>query len=222
MTYPQNPQGQPQQPQSGPIPGQPYPASQPTPAQPYPGAPQQPFAPPAAGQPYPAYPGGPGVYQQKPNGATAIIAGILAILGGIFAIIGVIASVVVISNVHETPWQFYLTLVVDAVLVGLLFYGGIGLFLHKASARLCTIIGCGLTIALGIVSAVVFSAATSGLHSSSSSAQILGAGIGGALLGLIPPVATLVLAIVKPTADWVNYRPGAPAQQGAYPPPQSW
>ncbi|MFE3173720.1 hypothetical protein ACFXPA_23120 [Amycolatopsis sp. NPDC059090] len=219
MTYPQNPQDQ--QPQSGPFPGQPYPASQPTPAQPYPGAPQQPFAPPAAGQPYPAYAGGPGVYQPKPNGATAIIAGILAILGGVFAIIAVIASVVVISNIDTLLWQFYLTLVVEAALVGLLFYGGIGLFLHKPSARLCTIVGCGLAIAFQIVSIIIFSAATSGFHGSSS-AQILGAGIGATLVRLIPPVATLVLAIVKPTVDWVNYRPGAPAQQGAYPPPQSW
>ncbi|MGV9298868.1 MULTISPECIES: hypothetical protein [Amycolatopsis] len=220
MTYPQNPQGQPQQPQSGPFPGQPYPASQPTPAQPYPGAPQQPFAPPAAGQPYPAYPGGPGVYQQKPNGATAIIAGILAIIGGVFAVLAVIGSVVLVSSVHVLLWQLYLTLVVNAVLVGLLFYGGVGLFLHKPSARLCTIIGCGLTIAFGVVSVIIFSAATSGFHS--NSAQFLGESIGGALARLIPPIATLVLAIVKPTADWVNYRPGAPAQQGAYPPPQSW
>lgn len=218
MTYPQNPQGQPQQPQSGPLPGQPYPASQPTPAQPYPGAPQQPFAPPAAGQPYPAYPGGPGVYQQKPNGATAIIAGILAIIGGVFALIAVVASVVVISSIHTLLWQFYVTLVVEAVLVGLLFYGGIGLFLRKPSARLCTIVGCGLAIAFGIVSVVIFSAATAGLH---SSAQALGAGVGGALVRMIPPIATLVLALVKPTANWVNYRPGAPAQ-GANPAPQSW
>ncbi|MBB1152745.1 MULTISPECIES: hypothetical protein [Amycolatopsis] len=218
MTYPQNPQGQPQQPQSGPFPGQPYPASQPTPAQPYPGAPQQPFAPPAAGQPYPAYPGGPGVYQQKPNGATAIIAGILAIIGGIFAIISVIVSVVAISSVHVTVWQLYLSAVVYAVIVGLLLFGGIGLFLHKPAARLCTIIGCGLVIAFtafGLIMAGVLTAGYSG------SARLMGAGIGSSLIALIPPVATLVLAIVKPTADWVNYRPGAPAQ-GGYPAPQGW
>ncbi|WP_134733401.1 MULTISPECIES: hypothetical protein [Amycolatopsis] len=218
MTYPQNPQGQPQNPQSGPFPGQPYPASQPTPAQPYPGAPQQPFAPPAAGQPYPGYPGGPGVYQQKPNGATAIIAGILAIIGGIFAIISIILAVVALSAIHITLWQLYASIVVNAVLVGLLFFGGIGLFLHKPAARLCTIIGCGLVIAYTILSVVLAGVATAGYK---GSAQVLGAGIGGALIGLIPPVATLVLAIVKPTAEWVNYRPDAPAQ-GGYPAPQGW
>lgn len=217
MTYPQNPQGQPQQPQSGPFPGQPYPASQPTPAQPYPGAPQQPFAPPAAGQPYPAYPGGPGVYQQKPNGATAIIAGILAILGGVFALIAVVGVVIALATLHITGWQLYVSLVVYAVLVGLLFFGGIGLFLHKPAARLCTIIGCGLVIAYGILSVVIAGAVTAGYE---NSARLLGQGVGFSLIGLIPPIATLVLAIVKPTADWVNYRPGAPAQQGAYPPPQ--
>ncbi len=220
MTYPQNPQGQPQNPQSGPFPGQPYPASQPTPAQPYPGAPQQPFAPPAAGQPYPGYPGGPGVYQQKPNGATAIIAGILAIIGGIFAIISIIVSVVALSAIHVTVWQLYAAIVVNAVLVGLLFFGGIGLFLHKPAARLCTIIGCGLVIAYSVLSVILASVATAG-YESTSGARVLGAGIGAVLIGLIPPIATLVLAIVKPTAEWVNYRPDAPAQ-GGYPAPQGW
>ncbi|WP_406638287.1 hypothetical protein [Amycolatopsis sp. WGS_07] len=220
MTYPQNPQGQPQQPQSGPFPGQqPYPASQPVPAQPYPGAPQPPFAPPAAGQPYPAYPGGPGVFQPKPNGATAIIAGILALIGGIFAIISVIGAVVALSAIHITIWELYVALVVNVLLIGLLFFGGIGLFLHKPAARLCTIIGCGLVIAHAVLSIVDSGVMAAGY---ARSAQVLGAGIGAALIGLIPPIATLVLALVKPTAEWVNYRPGAPGQPGAYPAPQGW
>ncbi|MGW7534195.1 hypothetical protein [Amycolatopsis sp. NPDC054798] len=218
MTYPQNPQGQPQQPQSGPLPGQPYPASQPTPAQPYPGAPQPPFGPPAGGQPYPAYPGGPGVYQPKPNGATAIIAGILAIIGGVFAIIQLIVAVIALSAIHITVWQLYVSIVVNAALVGLLFFGGIGLFLHKPAARLCTIVGCGVVIAYTVLSVVAAGVEYSGY---SESARMLGRGIGGSLIALIPPIATLVLAIVKPTADWVNHRPGAPAQ-GGYPAPQGW
>ncbi|WP_051792518.1 hypothetical protein [Amycolatopsis jejuensis] len=239
MTYPQNPQGQPQEPQGGQHPGQ-YPGSQPTPAQPYPGSqptPAQPGGQPTPGQPYPggqpyqgqpypgqpyaAYPGGPGVLQPKPNGATAIIAGVLAILGGIFAVIGVIGSIVVVANFTRGVGMVYVSLIVNLALTGLLFYGAIALFLHKASGRLCVIIGSGLAIAIRVVSVVIFSVGASGFE---DSARIVGAGVGGTLVAMLPPIATLVLAIVKPTVDWVNYRPtapGAPAP-GGYPPAQGW
>ncbi|WP_051124852.1 hypothetical protein [Amycolatopsis benzoatilytica] len=223
MTYPQNPQGQ--QPPSGQFPGQPYPGSQPTPAQPYPGAQPQPYAQPVPGQPYGVYPGGPGVLSQKPSGGTAITAGVLAIIGGIWAIISVIISISALSALHVgfhgIMWSLYLGIGVYAINIGLLIYGGIGLFLHQPAGRICTIIGCGLTIAFGILSAV-----TSGIAVSSAlrhTSGVLGMGIGFALVALIPPIATLILAIVKPTADWVSFRPNAAGPQaGAYPPAQGW
>lgn len=245
MSYPQNPgQGQnPQQPYgqqpSGPqaFPGQqpygqPYPGQQPAPysgpqpmpgqpysgPQPVPGQYPQQYGQPS--QPFPAYPGGPGMLQQKPGGGTAITAAVLAILGGIVALLGVISSIVGLATFHGTEILFIISLVVDLALAGLLLYGAIALIMHKPAGRMCVIIGCGVSIAFSLISVILSAAGATALG---SSAEFLGVGIAGALVGLIPPVATLVLAIVKPTQLWVGL--GAPAQPqypGTYPPQQSW
>jgi len=220
VTYPQNPQGQPP---SGQFPGQPYPGSQPTPAQPY-------GQPAPYGQPYGAYPGGPGMMPQKPSGGTAITAGVLAVIGGVWAIISLIILISAMSTIphgYSLPWQVYTGLGIGAITMALLLYGGIGLFLHQPAGRICTIAGCAITIVGGILT-VVTSGITASVAASSAGLRntggIVGMGIGFALVALIPPIATLILAIVRPTADWVNYRPDAAgaAAPGGYPPPQGW
>ncbi|MFF0147689.1 hypothetical protein ATK36_4551 [Amycolatopsis sulphurea] len=214
----------PSQPYSGnhPMPAQPYPGGQPVPGQPYPGS--QPMAP----QPYPGaqfygqmpgpypqqqYPPYPGVMQPRPNGATAIIAGVLAAVGGAAALFGAIGGAVLLGHRGGLGYGL-LALIVNLALAVLLIFGATTLFLHKPAGRLCVIAGCGLAIAYSITSAVLVSAGVSSLRGGS---ELIGFGIAGALVALIPPVATLVLALVKPTVDWVS-QPGS----GGYPQQPGW
>ncbi len=103
-----------------------------------------------------------------------------------------------------------------AIIAGVLAVpGGILLFARKPIGRLLTIIGSGLAVLVTLVSVVL---GVVGLWQ-------FGAGIGGAYLGgaiaglplvLLPAAATLILAIVRPTALWcgratpgaVGYPPG--------------
>ncbi|GAA3571570.1 hypothetical protein GCM10022222_64640 [Amycolatopsis ultiminotia] len=245
MTYPQNPQGQypgqnpyPGQPASGqqpypgsqPTPSQPYPGGQPGPAQPYSGGqpaqpypggqvpgqyPQQPYG---QQQPYPAYPGGPGMMQSRPSGVTAIISGILAIIGGLVAVFGVIGGIVLLGHSGGLGYGL-VALIVNLAEAGLLLYGAIAMFLHKSAGRMCVIIGCGLAIVYAVVSFVFVSVGVSALGGSTG--RVIGAGIAGSLLALIPPIATLVLALVKPTAEWVSHGGQQPAP-GGYPQQPGW
>ncbi|WP_326948982.1 hypothetical protein OG439_09395 [Amycolatopsis sp. NBC_01307] len=207
MTYPQHP-GPPQGPYPGqqPYPGQPpYPGQQPYPAQQYPGQPGYP----------PPYPQSPyGMPPPKPNGATAIIAGVLAVLGGLQNLVGLIVGVVQLTGAVSVHWTYYLYLVQELLLVGTLLPGGILLFARKPIGRLLTIIGSGLAVLVTLVSVVLD---VVGLWQ--FSAGIGGAYLGGAIVGLplvlIPAAATLTLAIVKPTAVWCGRpTPGA----AGYPP----
>jgi hypothetical protein len=232
VSYPQNPgQGQNQQfpygqQPSGPqqMPGQPFsgpqqvPGQQPVPGQPMPA--QYPGA--QYGQPYPAYPGGPGQLQQKPGGGTAITAAVLAILGGIFALIGVVGSIVGMSAFHGVFVILIVSLIVDAALAVLLLYGAIALIMHKPLGRMLVIIGCSVTIAFDVISVILNAVGTASLGASS---EFLGAGIGVTIVMLLPPIATLILAIVNPTKQWVGLgaTPAAPQYPGGYPQqPQGW
>ncbi|SEO62738.1 hypothetical protein [Amycolatopsis saalfeldensis] len=254
MTYPQNPGPQnpgPQQPGQQPYPGQLYPAQQ---QQPYPGQPSQPFPAqqqqpygqpqqqpygqpsqpfgaqpqPYGQQPFPAYPGGPGSIQPpKPGGGTAITAAVLAILGGIVALISVIGSVAIVAGGSSHFLVFGLvSLVVSLAMAGLLLFGGITLIMHKPIGRMCVMIGCGLTIAYTVISLILALVGVGGLG---RTAGALAYGSFGSILSILPPIATLILVIVKPTALWVglgNPNPGVQQYPGGYSPqqggPQGW
>ncbi|WP_372661863.1 hypothetical protein [Amycolatopsis kentuckyensis] len=185
--------GQPAYPSpSGGFPGQ----------QPYPGQPSYPGG--FAGQPYPAapYPAtGYGMQPPQPNGATAIIAGILAVLGGLASLLGLIAGVIGIASLGFLHWLFVVALVENLILVGTLLPGGILLFLRKPVGRLLTIIGSGFAIFVQIAT-IVLDVVGIGHYSAG-----LLPGFLGLLLTLAPAIATLVLAIVKPTALWCAPRP---------------
>ncbi|GAA1027206.1 hypothetical protein GCM10009565_48310 [Amycolatopsis albidoflavus] len=145
--------------------------------------------------------------RQKPHGGTAITAGVLAIVGGVWASISVLVSISELSTLHTGPlWPLYAVVGASAINVGLLIYGGIGLFLHQPAGRMCTIIGCGLAIVFS-----TFSVATSGIAFSGTrgSGSVLEAGIGVLVVVLLYGGVGLVLALVKPTADWVSYRPSS-------------
>ncbi|HEY3707880.1 MAG TPA: hypothetical protein VGL64_00785 [Amycolatopsis sp.] len=255
MTYPQNPGPQnpgPQQPGQQPYPGQPYPAQQQQPypgqpSQPFPAQPQQPYGQPQqqpygqpsqqfgaqpqpyGQQPFPAYPGGPGSIQPpKPGGGTAITAAVLAILGGIVAVISVIGSIAIIVGVSSHFLVLgIVSLVVSLAMAGLLLFGGITLIMHKPIGRLCVMIGCGLTIAYSVVSVILNLIGTRGFSTGTIAVTY---GSFGTILSILPPIATLILVIVKPTALWVGLgdpKPGIPQYPGGYSPqqgggPQGW
>jgi hypothetical protein len=214
----QQPEGQQAYPghPSQPFPGQPpqaYPGQQPYPApsggfpaQPYPGQPPYP----AAGYPPAPYPAPGYGMPPKPNGATAIIAGILAVLGGLLNLIGLIGGIVTLASPGFPLWMALLALVQSFLLAGTLLPGGILLFLRKPAGRMLTIVGSGLAILLAVVS-VAMSAAGLWYYSSGFGGMYAGAAFVGLLTVLVPAGATLVLAIVKPTARWCGRaEPGYP------------
>jgi hypothetical protein len=157
---------------------------------------------------YPAqYPGA----QPRPSGGTAITAGVLAVLGGLWHLLGLVRSVAYITGARAVPFDGIISAVLSAAVSGCLITGGILLFLKKPAGRLSTIIGSGLAILLYVASVVLPIA-------SWSAASLFGVP---ALLFGGPAIATLVLAIVKPTARWVGQaEPVAPLTPPGYPPQQ--
>lgn len=200
MTYPQHP--------GPPGPGQqpPYPA----PSGGFPGQPSYPGGYPQAPYPAPGY----GMRPAKPSGVTAIIAGVLAVLGGLLYLVGLIGSVVTLASIGLFHWLFLLAMARDVLIAGTLLPGGILLFLRKPTGRVLTIIGSGLAILLAFVS-VVLDALGVWRFAAGIGEWYLGGPIVALLMVLIPAGATLVLAIVKPTARWCER--AAPAVAG-YPP----
>jgi hypothetical protein len=145
----------------------------------------------------------------KPNGATAIIAGVLAILGGLFYLVGLIGTIIALSS-GFMHWLFFLSLIEDLLLAGTLITGGVLLFLRKPMGRMLTIVGSGLAILVMVVSVVLNAIGVGGLGAGVGGVY-LGGAIVGLLIVLIPAGATLTLAIVKPTALWcARQAPGAP------------
>jgi hypothetical protein len=170
----------------------------------------------------PGYPGG----RSAPSGGTAITAGVLAVLGGLWHLVGVIGGVITLSRGYVSVVSMIVGLGMNVVLVGLLLSGGILLFVKKPAGRLLTIVGSAMAILLYVVSLVLAGAGLGG-----AGAVAAGGGIV-VLLFCLPAIATLVLAIVQPTARWVakpvsvtpppGYGPptGYPQQQGY--PPRQW
>ncbi|RSM49046.1 hypothetical protein DMA12_04840 [Amycolatopsis balhimycina DSM 5908] len=136
----------------------------------------------------------------QPNGATAIIAGVLAVLGGLLYLVGLIGGIATLAGLGPL-WMGILLLVQNIVLAGTLLPGGILLFLRKPMGRVLTIVGSGLAILLSVVS-VALSAAGVWYYSGGFGGMYAGAAYVGLLMVLVPAGATLVLAIVKPTARW--------------------
>lgn len=174
------------------------------------------------GQPYPQapYPTGP-LPPQKPSGATAITAGVLAVLGGVLFLLFTVLAVFVLINAEVFVALAVIGLVEYLLIAATLLPGGILLFLHKPAGRMLAVVGSGIAILSIIVNFVLR------LTDIGEIDQAFGVGLaGGVLVVVAPAVATMVLALVKPTARWCGIgqpqiiQPGASPYPDGYAPPQ--
>lgn len=160
-------------------------------------------------QQYPGQAHHPGYAMQppKPSGATAIIAGVLAVLGGLFSLVGLISVVAGLAEFGFVLWLNVLILVQNVLLTGTLLPGGILLFLRKPVGRVLTIIGSVLAILTELVS-VLLDVAGVWDYGFAYFGTYFGGAVVAVATSVIPATATLVLAIVKPTARWlIGYAP---------------
>ncbi|HKN54153.1 MAG TPA: hypothetical protein VJX66_16745 [Amycolatopsis sp.] len=221
MSYPQYPgqpgqqpqyPGQQQYPQSGPFPAPQsggFPAQQQQPG-PY-GAPPQ--SAPFAAQPYPQapYPAQPYGLQPKPSGGTAITSGVLAVLGGLFYGIGTVTLISQMIKYDVWHWTFLLSTAFDVIIMLTLLPGAILLFMRKPIGRMLTIVGCATAILALVVNIILSAAGLGFLGTALGGGLLAGGAIIGILFVVVPASATMVLAIVKPTARWCGI--GEPAGQ---------
>ncbi|MBE1576126.1 DUF3824 domain-containing protein [Amycolatopsis roodepoortensis] len=178
---------------------------------------------PPQGYPAPgAYPPGP---MRQPSGATAIIAGILAILGGLWFLAGLASHIIELS--HYFISFLLVGAALDLVSAAVLLGGGIMLLLRKRAGRVLTVIGA--ASAIGFVALTFLLQAFDAHFHFSYGGVMLHFGVGLLLIVvLIPAIATLVLALVPPTARWLAAKPqggaaqppnfGYPPSQPGYPP----
>jgi hypothetical protein len=151
----------------------------------------------------------------RTGGGTAIRAGVLAILGGLLHLFAAAAAIIVILN-GGTEIFLVIFAGLCAAVAGCLVTGGIELFLKKQAGRLSTIIGCGLALLLCAIGGtyVLVSGRVSFIESSENGFLGINGWVTLVLLA-IPPIVTLVLTLVKPTARWVGQAgpavPPAPA-----------
>ncbi|WP_410580464.1 hypothetical protein [Amycolatopsis sp. lyj-108] len=168
----------------------------------------------------------PGAYPQQgmarqPSGATGMIAGILAILGGLWFLAGLAFHV--IELVDFTVSFLVIGAVLDFLSAALLLSGGILLLLRKKAGRVLTVIGAGATI---LLVASIFLMEAIGSHFFFSYSGVTSHfGVGLLLIVVpIPAIATLVLALIPPTARWLAAKKqpalAGPPPNFGYPPPQ--
>ncbi|MEV6909851.1 hypothetical protein [Amycolatopsis sp. NPDC051071] len=183
--------------------------------------------PPQGGYPPPgAYP--PPGMAPKPNGATGIIAAILAILGGVWFLAGVVLHVIELSD--DVDSFLVIGAVLDFVSAALLLLGGILLLMRKGAGRVLTAVGAAFPLFMVLVTIVVRSLGLDFYFSYGGLSLFFG--IGGVLIQvLLPAIATLVLALIPPTARWVAAKKqaavppphfGYPQARPGYPPPGQW
>lgn len=207
MNYPYGPYGQGFPGQPGQQPQQPgYPPSG------YPqqgGFPQQPY----------------GMPTTEPSSVTGTIAAVLAALGavaglggGVLAAIG-LAAVSGMSGMSGGVYALLVAVVLFDFVFGLMIAtGAVLLFQRKMLGRWLVVGACALAILSSLVSFGVSAAVVK-----ASGYSTYSAGSGGVfnLVGLVFPIATLVLALLPSTTAWINAKPNPVAPQ-FYPsmPPQ--
>lgn len=198
--------------------GQGFPGQQPGPPQQW-GYPQQSYGPPQ--QPY-GYPPAP---PAAPNGATGIIAGVLAGLGalvntvgGAFMAIGLAALGSDDSSLGESVyWTPIIAIAVLNIIAGVvLSVGTVMLFLRKMIGRWLVVAGCAVSIVSSLISLGMTSMVSAYAYASTGKATDV--------IGVIFPIATLILVLLPSTTAWINAkRTGAPPQHHpaqSYPPQQ--
>jgi len=197
VNYPHGPYGQ------G-FPGQ-QPGYPPPQQQGYP--PQQPGYPPHGGYQYQPVP------PPAPSGVTGIIAAVLSGLGALAnlgaGLFGLLAMIGLGALANEPSYAnssdgvggaFVMLLFVVLLGIGaglLLAAGTVTLLLRKMIGRWLIVGGCALTIVGSLISFGIAAAVTAPYGAYSG-------GNGFAILGLIFPIATLVLVLLPPTTAWIN------------------
>ena len=216
MNYPQGPYGQEQPrhhpgypPHQGYPPQQPgYPAQQAYPQQP-PGYPAQPGYQPYGGYPYP------GAAPAKPSSATGITAVVLAGLGalsnlgaGALALLGLVglsalsadSAYANASSAASGAFAVLIFVVLLGIAAGILLAGGtVTLLQRKMIGRWLVVGGCALTLIQSLIS-FSLAAAVAGPYGS------FGGGNFFSILGLVFPIATLVLVLLPSTTAWIRSR----------------
>lgn len=203
MNHPNGPYGQGfpgQQPGYGQPPAYGPPAG--PPQQPWypqlPVAPQQPYGPPPT---------------SPPSGVTGIIAGVLAGLGGAVNVVGGIFMAIGLAvmtsdssfGIESGVWTALIAITMLNVIAGaLLSIGTVMLLLRKMIGRWLVVAGCAVSIVSSVISL--------GMSSTVADYQISGRGADA--VGLIFPIATLVLVLLPSTTAWIQAK-----QNSAAPPP---
>jgi hypothetical protein len=153
----------------------------------------------------------------SPSGGTGITAGVLAGLGalanlgaGIFGLIGLAAinsdSTLGSSELSGGVSALLVVTVLISVVVGIvLLAGAITLLQRKMIGRWLVVAGCAMTIVGSLISL--------GLSAAVTARYGYYGGGGFAVLGLVFPVATLVLALLPATTAWIQAKPNPLAPQ---------
>lgn len=174
-----------------------YPADQPG---------QYPAAPP------PPFPGGNEMTSQ-PSKGTTIAAAILAVLGAIWAVIIAISSFMLVSGATDAtapvPWVVWMQAIAYVVEVLALGGGAAALFMRKSIGRWLVTAGSVIHIIQGIIALIGFANANN--LSDSEQVMTIGNRTFGLIIALLPAIATIILALLPPTARWLNWTP--PQQQ---------
>lgn len=228
VTFPNGPYGQEFPGQSG-YPQQGFPQQPLFPQQP--AFPQQPGYPPPGypQQGFPQQPGYPGSYQPtppgEPSGVTGVIAAVLAGLGalanlggGILGLFGLamVGSDTGTSGLSGGVYAMLIFGLLLGILCGLLLLAGtVTLLQRKMIGRWLVIGGCILAIVGGLVS-LGLSAAVANNYAGYGGTL---SGTGPTIVGLIFPIATIVLAMLGSTTAWIQAKQNPPAAP-YYPPYQ--
>lgn len=208
MTYPNGPYGQ------G-LPGQPRYPQQPGYPPPQPGYPQQPGYPPPG---YPQQPYGmPPSAPVPPSGVTGIIAGVLAglgglanVVGGLFMAFGLSILIGETSDAAGNAWTPLLAITGLNIVAGvLLLIGTVTLLLRKMIGRWLVAAGCSASILSTLINLTWTPSAIADYE--------YDRGVAADLVGVIFPIATLVLILLPSTAAWIRAKQNPIAPQ-PYPP----
>ncbi|MGV0781117.1 hypothetical protein [Mycolicibacterium sp. XJ775] len=208
MTYPNGPYGQ------G-LPGQPGYPQQPGYPPPQPGYPQQPGYPPPG---YPQQPYGmPPSAPVPPSGVTGIIAGVLAglgglanVVGGLFMAFGLSILIGETSDAAGSAWTPLVAITGLNIVAGvLLLIGTVTLLLRKMIGRWLVAAGCSASILSTLINLTWTPSAIADYE--------YDRGVAADLVGVIFPIATLVLVLLPSTAAWIRAKQNPIAPQ-PYPP----
>ncbi|GED96844.1 hypothetical protein [Gordonia crocea] len=176
----------------------------PAPGYPMPGYPAPGM--PAAYDPYVAAYGPMGPYG-APSGGTAITAIVLAYLGVAAGVVGMITSIVglslgTVSGAHRLPVFYWASAIFDLIPITLLAIGATMMIRRRQAGRILVVAGCAVTLLAGVVGGVV-TGVLAGTGGNQAGAYLIGVVIG-AVLAMIPPVVTVVLALLPATLRWLQ------------------